>query len=196
MGLINFLFKKAGAAVSMQDVPRVRLLIADFNSGQLANSLGGRIYSSEERLPAYDEIPCRVSIVNGGAGGEKGGKSLRVEHDLVKPGMDSVSNCKLDLLSANLSPYNTLRLYLKGDSEAGFSPRLKLLFIDDRNRYGIYLVSGISSTWTKFDIPFEAFRRKDLNWSSMKTFSVMFDGLNVTPTKGAVFIDNIEVIRM
>ena len=185
---LSKLFKRAKATTE-------ELIIADFDSATTENNLGGRIgISADPGGPAYDVVACTTSFVADDALANAKGRSLRVEYDLSGLDEFSVSEFGMALPSLDMSPFNTLRFYVKGDTVAGFTKSVKVGLWNKTTGRGLYVLRGITDKWDQVAIPFERFKGS-LDWRAVEKFTLLFDRMNVDVIRGALYIDHLALSR-
>lgn len=164
------------------------LVLADFDTGDKPNNLGGD-FGTWDKDPNDDTQSISSTFVQDDAKGNPGGYALRLDYDVDSPN-PAYNGFWMKLEGADATPYNTLTFYVKGDSEKGFTKRLKIELKDQTNKPSAYIVSGISDEWQKISIPFEKFRRIT-DWSKMNEFVIVFDDINSNPKSGSIEVDDI-----
>lgn len=168
------------------------LVIMDFNTGDKPNNLGGD-FGAWDKDPNDDTQWCELSFEYGeDALGEADGYSLRLNYDVDSPS-PAYNGLWAKLEGEDFSDYNTLNIYIKGDSNKGFTSRIKIE-LKDFQKSAAYVLSGITEEWQKFSIPFEKFRAIS-DWSAMNEFVIVFDDMNSNPKEGSILIDNVSVSR-
>ncbi len=166
------------------------LVILDFDTGDKPNNLGGD-FGAWDKDPNDDTQWCEISFEYGDdAAGEPDGYSLRLSYDVDSPS-PAYNGFWTKLEGEDFSDYNTLNLYVKGDSEKGFTKRIKVE-LKDYQKTAAYIISGITDKWQKVSIPFEKFRTIS-DWSSMNEFVIVFDDINSSPKVGSILIDQVTV---
>lgn len=166
------------------------LIIADFDTGDKPNNIGGD-FGTWDKDPNDDTQNVAFSFVNDDSLGNPGGYAIRLNYDVDSPN-PAYNGFWMKLEASDATSYNTLNMYIKGDSEKGFTKRIKLELKDQTNKPSAYIISGISDDWQRFSIPFEKFRRIT-DWSAMNEFVVVFDDINSNPRTGSILIDNISL---
>ena len=165
------------------------LVVADFDTGDKPNNLGGD-FGVWDKDPNDDTQSISSSFVEDDALGNPGGFSLRLDYDVDSPN-PAYNGFWMKLEGNDASSYNTLNFYVKGDSDKGFTKRIKIELKDETNKPSAYIVSGITSEWQKVSIPFEKFRRIT-DWSKMSEAVIVFDDINSNPKTGTIFVDQIS----
>jgi len=187
LGLI--VFPMAGG-VSAQDSHD--LLIADFNTGDKPNNIGGD-FGSWDKDPEDDTQGTHIAFEPEDALGDPTGYALRLEYDVDSPN-PAYNGFWMKFVGEDLSSYNTLNFYVRGDTKAGFSKRMKIELKDQSNKPSPYIISGITDEWQQFSIPFEKFKRIS-DWTSMNEFVLVFDDINSRPKTGTIYVDNVSVSK-
>lgn len=168
------------------------LVIADFNTGDKPNNIGGD-FGSWDKDPEDDTQGTHIAFEPEDALGDPSGYALRLEYDVDSPN-PAYNGFWMKLVGEDLSNYNTLNFFIKGDAKSGFTKRIKLELKDQSNKPSPYIISGITDEWQQFSIPFEKFKRVS-DWTSMNEFVVVFDDINSRPKAGTIYVDNISVTK-
>jgi hypothetical protein len=163
------------------------LVIADFDSGSKPNNIGGD-FGAWNRDPEDNTQSCTMTFESQDAVKPEG-YSLRLNYDVDSPN-PAYNGFWMKLEGEDVSQYNTLNFYIKGDKTKGFTDKVKVE-LKNFERSSPYIVRGVTDQWQKVSIPLEKFSQlKDL--TSMSEFVVVFDDINSNPKSGSVFIDNIS----
>ncbi|MBI3313991.1 MAG: hypothetical protein HYZ83_07130 [Candidatus Omnitrophica bacterium] len=165
------------------------LVLADFDTGDKPNNIGGD-FGAWDKDPNDDTQGTQMAFEPDDALGDAAGYSVRLDYDVDSPN-PAYNGFWMKLNGEDASQYNTLNFYLKGDTKATFTKRMKIELKDMTNKPSPYIITGITDQWQKFSIPFEKFRRIT-DWSSMNEFVVVFDDINSSPKAGTVFVDHVS----
>ncbi len=165
-----------------------QLVIADFDSGDKPNNIGGD-FGSWDKDPNDETQFSQMAFEGDDAKGNASGYSIRLDYDVDSPN-PAYNGFWMKLNGEDATPYNTVSFYVRGDKEKGFTKRLKIELKDMSNQPSPYIVTGITDQWQKISIPFEKFR-KVKDWTAMNEFVVVFDDINSNPKSGTIFIDQI-----
>ena len=141
-----------GAAALAQE-----LVIADFNTGDKPNNIGGD-FGSWDKDPEDDTQGTFIAFEPEDALGDPNGYAMRLEYDVDSPN-PAYNGFWMKLVGEDFSNYNTLNFFIRGDEKAGFTKRLKVELKDQSNKPSPYIISGITDEWQQFSIPFEKFKR-------------------------------------
>lgn len=192
--LIAFLFlPAAGFSVNvypMSDRKNV-LIIADFDSWTEINNLGGKFMAWTSSI--NDETQgCKVGINDSEKDGTKG-NSVRLIYDVDSP-KTAYNGMSLTLMNTDWTAYQYLVLSVKGEEEAGFTPRFKIELKNKKGETGIFVLTGITSEWKQFAIPLKDFQGiTKLN--QMKEMAIVFDDMRCSPQVGVIYVDNIYLSK-
>lgn len=179
----------AGGPAGAQALAAGELVVADFNTGDKPNNLGGD-FGSWDRDPNDETQKINLAFVEDDSTGDKYGYSVRLDYDVDSPN-PAYNGFWMKLAGQDATAFNTLNFWLKGDKDKGYTPRLKLELKDSSNKPSPYIVSGITEDWQKFSVPFDKFRKIE-SWNSMNEFVLVFDDVNSNPKTGAVYLDNVS----
>lgn len=195
--LIAFLLSVSTAWAQTEEVKALpmgsegTLMIADFDSWEEINNLGG-LFSSWTRDPNDETQGCRIEITDDDKWGDKG-LSIRLIYD-VDSYRIAYNGMWMFLEEENFTPYRYLVMYIKGDREAGFSPRFKIELKNKQKEIGRYVVVGVTDSWQQFVIPLKKFRGLT-NFKVMKEITITFDDMRCSPKVGEIYIDNIYLSK-
>jgi hypothetical protein len=176
------------SAEPLKILPPDQLVVADFNSGDRPNNIGGD-FGSWDKDPEDATQGCRVSFDPEDAVLPKGeGYSLRLRYDVDSPN-EAYNGFWMKLEGNDFSQYNTLSFYVKGDSKEGFTDRIKIE-LKTVEKGAILMVGGIRGEWKKVSIPLKKFRNLK-SFKSMSEFVVVFEDQMSVPKTGSILIDQI-----
>jgi len=164
------------------------LVIADFDSGKKPNNVGGDFGSwnyapRDETQGCWDWFePTNFNDVEG--------YSVIMEYDVKSPN-PAFCGLWMKLKNVDVSPYDVLSLWLKGDEKTGFTTRFKIEMRNKRGKRAVYTVSGVDNTWQNFKIPFKKTRAIN-DWSQIQEMTVVFDDIMATKKVGQILLDQIS----
>jgi hypothetical protein len=164
------------------------LVIADFDTGDKPNNIGGD-FGGWDKDPNDESQGTQMSFDTDDSQGDASGYSIRLDYDVDSPN-PAYNGFWMKLNGEDATAYNTLNFYVKGDAKAGFTKRFKIELKDMTNKPSAYIVSGVTDQWQKISIPFEKFRRIE-NWNSLNELVFVFDDINSSPKTGSILIDQI-----
>jgi hypothetical protein len=164
------------------------LVVADFNTEQNRTNLGNA-FGTWDKDSNDKTQGCLMSFVNDDAAGQRTGMSVRLEYDVDSPN-PAYNGFWVKLGSAEVSNYNILSLYIKGDAKAGFARKIK---VEVKYRNGdpeTYFAENVTDQWQKFSFPIKL--NKPVK-KALSEFTIVFDDINSRPKVGAVLIDDIRL---
>ena len=164
------------------------LVIADFDTGDKPNNIGGD-FGGWDKDPNDESQGTQMSFDTDDSQGDASGYSIRLDYDVDSPN-PAYNGFWMKLNGEDATAYNTLNFYVKGDAKAGYTKRFKIELKDMTNKPSAYIVSGVTDQWQKISIPFEKFRRIE-NWNSLNELVFVFDDINSSPKTGSILIDQI-----
>ena len=164
------------------------LVIADFDTGDKPNNIGGD-FGGWDKDPNDESQGCQMSFDTDDSQGDASGYAIRLDYDVDSPN-PAYNGFWMKLNGEDATAYNTLNFYVKGDAKAGYTKRFKIELKDMTNKPSAYIVSGVTDQWQKISIPFEKFRRIE-NWNSLNEIVFVFDDINSNPKKGSILIDQV-----
>ena len=93
----------------------------------------------------------------------------------------------------DLTAYDRLCFYVKGNALAGHPTRFYIELLDSDDQRARYLVDGVTDTWRYYEVYFGDFvpSSSPLDRSRMQAFVVVFDGDEVDVDQGTVQIDHL-----
>ncbi len=168
------------------------LMVADFNTGDKPNNVGGD-FGSWDKDPNDETQFTQMAFEPDDAAGDPAGYSIRLDYDVDSPN-PAYNGFWMKLNGEDGTPYNSINFYVKGDGEKGFTKRVKIELKDMSNVASPYIVTGITEEWQEVKIPFEKFR-KISDWSALNEFVVVFDDINSNPKAGTIFVDQITLSK-
>lgn len=180
------------AAAPAADAPAKNaneLVIADFDTGDKPNNIGGD-FGGWDKDPNDETQGTKMTFEPDDSLGDPAGYSIRLNYDVDSPN-PAYNGFWMKLNGEDVSQYNALKFYVKGDAKVGYTKRIKLELKDMSNKPSPYILSGITDEWKQVSIPLEKFRRIT-DWKSMNEFVLVFDDISSNPKTGTVFIDQIS----
>ena len=168
------------------------LVIADFDTGDKPNNIGGD-FGGWDKDPNDESQGTQMSFDTDDSQGDAAGYSIRLDYDVDSPN-PAYNGFWMKLNGEDATAYNTLNFYVKGDAKTGYTKRFKIELKDMTNKPSAYIVSGVTDKWQKVSIPFEKFRRIE-NWNALNEIVVVFDDINSTPKTGGILIDQFTLSK-
>ncbi len=188
--------------VSAPNVSRGILVLADFNSGDKPNNVGGD-FGGWDKDPNDSTQGCQLSFDTDNVKGQKSGYSIRLTYDVDSPNL-AYNGFWMKLNGVNAMDFNTLNFYAKGDLSKGYPSDLCIQLQDNveqekRDPGSMYFsnllcVPGLSRDWQKFSVPFSGIPNL-VNRGDLRELLIVFRGDVTYPKTGAVLIDQVYLSR-
>jgi carbohydrate binding protein with CBM11 domain len=165
------------------------LLIADFNSGEQKNKMGGDLTTWASTAPD-PEGQCAQAIEP--AGGPDGSGAWVISYDISKEG--AYCGTGMDLKNLDASRFKTLGFRVKGDLAAPVDFIIELKVKKDANNLEIkrYVVKGVGNEWKTIQIPLAEFHLPSL--TALTELTTVFDKQTTKVRKGDVRIDDVVLL--
>lgn len=167
------------------------LLIADFDTWEELNNIGG-MFAGWGKDPGDDTQGCRCELTDQDKVGEIG-HSVRLVYDVDSP-RNAFNGMWMELMNTDWSPYKYLVISVRGEKEAGFTPRFKLEVKNKKGEIGRYVLTGVTEQWKQFVIPLKTIRGLS-RLKDMVMFTVVFDDMRCDPKVGAILIDTMYLSK-
>ncbi|MBI1883950.1 MAG: DUF3131 domain-containing protein [Chlamydiae bacterium] len=172
-------------------------MIHNFDQGELSNPFGGG--SGAWILnPDDGNQSCNVSLDTEMRHGERG-FSLKLDYDLDSP-VQAQGGFWTQLLGQDLSSYDHLQFFVRGDPQAGFSHRFRIEFKKSKNERGVeklvgsFTVEGVSGSWQEVSIPLSKMTGI-LDWKDIEELVIVLkDRLNTDAKKGTLYFDDFRLV--
>jgi hypothetical protein len=164
-------------------------MISDIDSGSKPNNIGGDFgcWNKDEGDPTQGcAMRFNPDIKHGSSG-----YSLQLDYDVDSPN-PAYNGFWMKLQSLDVSKYDRLIFWVKGDKAAGFSSSIKLELKNAKGEVGRYTLNDITDSWREITVPLSQFSGlTDL--SSMTEFVIVFDDMTcATRKQGTIYIDDIS----
>ena len=144
-------------------------------------------FGSWDKDPNDDSQTCVLAFDPNEIFGDQG-MSVSLEYDVDSPN-PAYNGFWMKLRDLDLSKYKYMVVYVKGDTNAGFTKSFKVE-LKGNGMIGRYMVENVTDAWSKFQIPLTQFRGlKDL--TKINEFTIVFDDINSNPKTGKIYFDNI-----
>ena len=180
-GICSLIFWLVNPAIAKE------LYIHDFDSGAKPNRVGGD-FGAWDKDPADFTQTCMESFDPSVKHGNSG-FGLRIDYDVDSPN-PAYNGFWSKLEGLNASGYNKLVLWVKGDSNKGFTKVFKVELKNDKGEVGRYYVTNVTEDWTKIEIPLEKIAGLT-DFSSLSEFVIVFEDRIATQKEGTIYIDDV-----
>jgi len=116
------------------------------------------------------------------------GASVKIVYDVDSKNKAACGFFTL-LGGADLSKFDRLVFYIKGDEKQGFTKSLEVE-ISSSTEVSRYLVDDITNEWQRKIIPLTNFKRIS-DWSNITKIAIVIEDNNVTKKTGVIYVDDI-----
>jgi len=137
---------------------------------------------------------------------EARGTVLMIDYDVLVPEKSLPSTTFpvfngvwFKLNDIDITPYDTVVLWLKGDAKKGFTSICKLELKNNFKETGAYYIEDLGRNWKKYEIPISYFRNADgkliANRTAMKELTIVFEKHRVSAMTGVIYADGVGFER-
>jgi len=167
------------------------LVVADFDSGEKPNNIGGD-FGAWSKDPTDFSQGCTESFDSVNRAGTKGfGMKLEYSVDSKNP---AYNGFWLFLQNLDASKYDNLALKVKGDAKIGYTTVFKIELKNAAKQVGRYYITNISDQWQEMVVPLKDFKGIT-DFSNLTEFVVVFEDRIASNKKGVVYIDDLKFIK-
>ncbi len=181
---VSFLFVATSSAAT--------LIIADFDKGEKPNNVKGDFGAwnkDENDTTQYCKISFNPIAVHGAKG-----FSLQIDYDVDSPN-PAYNGFWMNLENQNITQYDNLAFWIKGDAKTGFSPKIKLELKNSKGETGKYTLTSISKEWQQVSISLKQFTGLN-DLTSMRELVIVFDDITCVGNKrGTIYIDDVAFVK-
>jgi hypothetical protein len=179
------------APVAEAPKPSETLMLADFNSGEKPNNVGGN-FGAWNKDPSDPTQWCKEAFDNVVRYGESG-FSMKLDYSVDSPN-PAYNGFWMMLPNLDASKYDTVNLWVKGDPQAGYTTVFKIEIKNANRQVGRYYVSNVSDQWKQVSIPLSEFKGL-IDKTSLTEFVIVFEDRMATKKKGTIYIDDITFTK-
>ncbi len=166
------------------------LVVADFDKGEKPNNLG-EDFGTWDGFPNDATQGCKSAFAADDALGKSGGKSLQLDYDVDSPN-PAYNGFWMKIGQAEVLDFDTLSFYVKGDSQKGFTSKIKVELKVKKRETATFLIENITDKWQKISLTLDAGKIDRNQKRPFEEFVIVFDDLNSRPKTGRLLIDQIE----
>jgi len=166
-------------------------VVADFNTGEKPNNIDGTFGTFD--YDPHDETQwCLMEFSEFDVHATEGMHSVKIIYDVQSPN-PAFNGFWMKLEGVDITKYNRLRFWVRGDSEVNYTSRFKVELKNDLGERAIYFVKGVTSQWREIIIAFKD-TKAITDWTTMTEFTVVFTDLVSTYREGVIYIDDIAFL--
>lgn len=179
------------APVSFAAQKASELLIADFDSGEKPNNIGGD-FGAWNKDPADFSQGCTESFDSINRYGDTG-FGMKIDYS-VESKNPAYNGFWMTLNNLNGSKYDNLSFWVKGDAKIGYTTVFKVELKNTGKQIGRYYVTNVTDQWQEVVIPLTEFKGlTDL--SSLTEFVIVFEDRIASNKKGVIYIDDVRLTK-
>jgi hypothetical protein len=167
------------------------LVVADFDSGEKPNNIGGD-FGAWNKDPTDFSQGCSESFDSVNRHGTKGfGMKLDYSVESKNP---AYNGFWMFLQNLDASKYDSIAFWVKGDAKIGYTTVFKVELKNASKQVGRYYVTNVTDQWQEIVIPLKDFKGlSDL--SNLTEFVVVFEDRIASNKKGVVYIDELKFVK-
>ena len=181
--------KAAGAVVV--EAPAEELVIANFDSGEKPNNLGGN-FGAWNKDPSDPTQWCKESFDNVTRHGDTG-FSMKLNYCVESPN-PAYNGFWMMLPNFDASKYDNLIFWVKGDPKEGYTTVFKVELKNASKQVGRYYVSNVSDQWQKMSIPLSELKGLP-DRSNLTELVVVFEDRMASNKKGVIYVDDFKFTK-
>jgi len=166
------------------------LVVADFDRGEKPTNLG-EDFGTWDGFPNDSTQSCKMKFAADDALGKSGGKSLQLDYDVDSPN-PAYNGFWMKIGRAEVFGFDTLSFYIKGDSQKGFTSKIKVELKDKKHGKATFFVENITDKWQKISLTLDSRSFDRDQKKPFEEFVIVFDDVNSRPKTGTLLIDEIE----
>lgn len=167
------------------------LVVADFDSGEKPNNIGGD-FGSWNKDPTDFSQGCTESFDSVNRYGTKGfGMKLEYSVESKNP---AYNGFWMFLQNLDASKYDNVAFRVKGDTKAGYTTVFKVEIKNASKQVGRYYVTNVTDQWQDVVIPLKDFKGIT-DYSNMTEFVIVFEDRIASNKKGVIYIDDIRFTK-
>jgi len=166
------------------------LVVADFEKGERTTRLGEEV-GTWDGFPNDSTQGCTMKFEADDALGMSGGRSVRLDYDVDSPN-PAYNGFWVKIGNADVSGFDTVSFYVKGDGQKGFTSKIKVELKDKKHGKASFLVENITDKWQKISLTLDPHSLDPNQKQPFEEFVIVFDDINSRPKTGSLLFDQIE----
>jgi len=167
------------------------LLVADFDSGEKPNNIGGD-FGAWSKDPTDFSQGCTEAFDSVNRSGTKGfGMKLEYSVDSKNP---AYNGFWMLLQNLDASKYDNVAFKVKGDAKIGYTTVFKIELKNAAKQVGRYYVTNITDQWQDVVIPLKEFKGVT-DYSNLTEFVIVFEDRIASNKKGVIYLDDIRFTK-
>ncbi|MDD5423219.1 MAG: hypothetical protein WC592_05285 [Candidatus Omnitrophota bacterium] len=181
----------APAAMAAEKDSSNELMIADFDTGEKPNSIGGD-FGAWNKDPTDFTQGCTESFDSVNRYGVKG-FCMKLDYS-VDSKNPAYNGFWMNLQNLDATKYDNIAMKVKGDAKVGYTTVFKVELKNAAKQIGRYYVTNITDQWQDIVIPLKAFKGIT-DYSNLTEIVVVFEDRVASNKKGVIYIDDIRLTK-
>lgn len=167
------------------------LLIADFDTGEKPNNIGGD-FGAWNKDPTDFSQGCTESFDSVNRRNTKGfGMKLDYSVESKNP---AYNGFWMFLQNLDASKYDNLAFWVKGDAKGGYTTVFKVELKNTQKQIGRYYVTNVTDQWQDIVIPLKDFKGMT-DFSNLTEWVVVFEDRIASNKKGVIYLDDVRFTK-
>lgn len=168
------------------------LMVADFNSGEKPNNLGGD-FGAWIKNP-NDPMQGAIESFDRAARFGKSGYALRIVYS-VESSKPAFGGLWMRLRGLDATQFDALKFRVRGDARLGFTTVFKVELKDSVGQSSHAYVRGVTDQWQDESIPLSALEGM-ANLRSVSEFTITIEDTTATAKRGVLYFDDIRFTKV
>lgn len=166
-------------------------LVADFNTGEKPNNIGGD-FGAWSKDPTDFSQGCSEAFDSVNRRGTAGfAMKLDYSVDSKNP---AYNGFWMFLQNFDASKYDNLSLWVKGDGKIGYTTVFKVELKNASKQVGRYYVTNVTDAWQDIVIPLKDFKGIT-DFSNLSEVVIVFEDRIASNKKGIIYLDDIRFTK-
>lgn len=179
------------SAADMKAEAGNEFLIADFNTGEKPNNIGGD-FGAWSKDPTDFSQGCSESFDSVNRRGTTG-FSMKLDYS-VDSKNPAYNGFWMFLQNFDASKYDNLALWVKGDGKIGYTTVFKVELKNASKQVGRYYVTNITDGWQDIVVPLKDFKGIT-DFSNLSELVIVFEDRIASNKKGVIYLDDIRFTK-
>jgi len=117
---------------------------------------------------------------------------MKISYDVAASG-PAFNGIYIKLNDTDLTPYDSMKMAIKGDAGKGFTTKFKLEMKNNKGERVVFIIKGITAEWQEIVVPMQGLKELGsiTDWTKMKEIVFTFDDMTCNYREGVLYVDNI-----
>jgi hypothetical protein len=184
----------AGASIAADTAAQAganEFLVADFNSGEKPNNIGGD-FGAWNKDPTDFTQGCNEAFDSLNRHGTTG-FAMKLDYS-VESKNPAYNGFWMFLQNFDASKYDNVALWVKGDGKLGYTTVFKVELKNAAKQIGRYYVTNITDNWQDIVIPLKEFKGIT-DYTNLTELVIVFEDRIASNKKGVIYLDDIRFTK-